>query len=145
MYDKDYEVLAYYSRNIVPKDEVEERLWYINTWAAKDNIGRDVRGRFLMFDDIYFEVIEGTKKDIDLSIERIQKDDRHKSIDILFRHKLEDLTIPRWKVDMEDQSARQWRTSEEHLRCYAHNFERNLKMNGSNFLFYLEAMRKIAG
>lgn len=77
--------LVYYSRNRIPGTpaEVAAEIDSILAASQRNNSGVGVTGALIFNAGIFAQVLEGTRRDIESTFERIQRDERHGEVQVL--------------------------------------------------------------
>lgn len=84
--------------------------------AARHNNARDgVTGALVCRDDLYLHLLEGPEAAVQAAFSRIQRDDRHVDVELIWSGPAAARLFPGW--DMRDDPARSWMFSREEVRA----------------------------
>lgn len=73
-------------------------LWGLLEIARDGNEKRDITGLLLHRQHCFFQVLEGDKEDVLDVFARIQRDDRHKRVEVLFEGDIEEREFTDWRM-----------------------------------------------
>src|SRR5450631_1935225 len=96
----DLNRLVYYSRNRMPggPTEVTAEMDAILASAQRHNSLRRVTGALIFNAGIFAQVLEGARKDIEATFERIQRDERHGDVEVLAFEEAPSRGFPSWSM-----------------------------------------------
>tara|TARA_B100000925_G_C21925013_1_gene437655 strand:+ start:22 stop:462 length:441 start_codon:yes stop_codon:yes gene_type:complete len=72
------------------------------TDARRTNTSRDITGLLLHRDRSFYQVLEGTEDVVRQTFDRIEKDERHTAVDILFEGEVDEREFPDWQMGFLD-------------------------------------------
>ena len=72
------------------------------TDARRINTSRDITGLLLHRDRSFYQVLEGTEDVVRQTFDRIEKDERHTAVDILFEGEVDEREFPDWQMGFLD-------------------------------------------
>ena len=81
--------------------------------AINYNSKNNITGALICRDDIYLQLLEGPKYEVNLTFEKISYDDRHLEIELLLKEYCKKRIFPRW--NMKDDPARTWFWNKEEI------------------------------
>ena len=91
-----------------------------NTWRFRKNRTyrnynkkNNITGALVCRDDIYLQLLEGPKYEVNLTFEKISNDDRHLEIELLLKEYCNKRIFPGW--NMKDDPARTWFWNKEEI------------------------------
>jgi hypothetical protein len=92
--------LVYYSRNRITGTpaEVAAEVDAILASAQRNNSLIDVTGALIFNAGIFAQVLEGARRDIEVTFERIQRDERHGDVQVLAFEEVESRGFPSWSM-----------------------------------------------
>jgi hypothetical protein len=92
--------LVYYSRNRIlgTPVQVAAELDAILASAQRNNSLIHVTGALIFNTGIFAQVLEGTRHDIELTFERIQRDPRHGNVEVLAFEEVQNRGFPSWSM-----------------------------------------------
>ena len=92
--------LVYYSRNRIPGTpaEVAAEIDSILAASQRNNSGVGVTGALIFNAGIFAQVLEGTRRDIESTFERIQRDERHGEVQVLALEEVQGRGFPSWSM-----------------------------------------------
>ena len=96
----DLNRLVYYSRNRIPgtSAEVAAAVDAILASAQRNNSQLFVTGALIFNSGIFAQVLEGSRRDIELTFERIQRDARHSDVEVLAFEEVQNRQFPSWSM-----------------------------------------------
>jgi hypothetical protein len=96
----DLNRLVYYSRNRIPgtSAEVAAGVDAILASAQRNNSQLCVTGALIFNGGIFAQVLEGSRRDIELTFERIQRDERHSDVEVLAFEEVQNRQFPSWSM-----------------------------------------------
>jgi hypothetical protein len=96
----DLNRLVYYSRNRIPGTpaEVVAAVDAILASAQRNNSQLGVTGALIFNAGIFAQVLEGSRHDIELTFERIQRDARHSDVEVLAFEEVQNRQFPSWSM-----------------------------------------------
>jgi Sensors of blue-light using FAD len=96
----DLNRLVYYSRNRIPGTpaEVVAGVDAILASAQRNNRQFGVTGALIFNAGIFAQVLEGSRREIELTFERIQRDARHSDVEVLAFEEVQNLQFPSWSM-----------------------------------------------
>jgi hypothetical protein len=96
----DLNRLVYYSRNRIPgtSAEVVVAVDAILASAQRNNSHLGVTGALIFNDGIFAQVLEGSRREIELTFERIQRDARHSDVEVLAFEEVQNRQFPSWSM-----------------------------------------------
>ena len=68
------------------------------TEARRINTSRDITGLLLHRDRSFYQVLEGAEEVVRQTFDRIEKDERHTAIDVLFEGEVDQREFPDWQM-----------------------------------------------
>ena len=68
------------------------------TDARRINSSRDITGLLLHRDRSFYQVLEGAEDVVRQTFDRIEKDERHTAIDVLFEGEVDEREFPDWQM-----------------------------------------------
>ena len=74
--------------------------------AINYNSKNNITGALICREDIYLQLLEGPEYEVNLTFEKISKDDRHLEIELLLKEYCNKRIFPSW--NMKDDPARTW-------------------------------------
>ena len=81
--------------------------------AINYNKKNNITGALVCRDDIYLQLLEGPKYEVNLTFEKISNDDRHLEIELLLKEYCNKRIFPGW--NMKDDPARTWFWNKEEI------------------------------
>ena len=81
--------------------------------AINYNSKNNITGALICRDDIYLQLLEGPKYEVNLTFEKISNDDRHLEIELLLKEYCNKRIFPGW--NMKDDPARTWFWNKEEI------------------------------
>lgn len=92
--------LVYYSRNSMTAapPEVAGEVESILAVSRQNNPKAGVTGALIFNSGIFAQILEGTRRDIEETFERIQRDERHEDVQVLAFEAVESRTFPSWSM-----------------------------------------------
>ena len=90
-----------------------EILSSILTTSRVNNKKRNITGALICREDIFLQLLEGPKKNVEETYNSIKRDDRHLNIQHLFDHSIEKRLFPAWA--MKDDPIKTWMWSKEEV------------------------------
>ena len=90
-----------------------EILSSILTTSRVNNKKRDITGALICREDIFLQLLEGPKGDIEETYHSIKRDDRHLNVQNLIDHNVDDRLFPAWA--MKDDPVKTWMWSKEEV------------------------------
>jgi len=92
--------LVYYSRNRVPLHEQEPTaaIREILASSRRNNSGAGVTGALLFNSGCFGQVLEGGRRAIEATFERIQRDPRHDDVSLLDFQRVDARSFPTWSM-----------------------------------------------
>jgi hypothetical protein len=96
----DLNRLVYFSRNRIPgtPTEVAAEVDAILTSAQRNNSLLCVTGALIFNAGIFAQALEGARRDIELTFERIQRDERHSDVEVLGFEEVQNRQFPSWSM-----------------------------------------------
>jgi hypothetical protein len=96
----DLNRLIYYSRNRIlgTPAQVTAEVNTILASAQRNNSLRCVTGALIFNAGIFAQVLEGTRRDVELTFERIQRDARHSDVEVLAFAQAQNRQFPSWSI-----------------------------------------------
>jgi hypothetical protein len=96
----DLNRLVYYSRNRISgtSAEVAAGVDAILASAQRNNSQLCVTGALIFNGGIFAQVLEGSRRDIELTFERIQRDERHSDVEVLAFEEVQNRQFPSWSM-----------------------------------------------
>ena len=96
----DLNRLVYYSRNRISgtSAEVAAGVDAILASAQRNNSQLCVTGALIFNGGIFAQVLEGSRRDIELTFERIQRDERHSDVEVLAFEEVQTRQFPSWSM-----------------------------------------------
>jgi hypothetical protein len=96
----DLNRLVYYSHNRIPGTpaEVVAEVDAILASAQRNNSRLCVTGALIFNGGIFAQVLEGSRRDIELTFERIQRDARHSDVDVLTFEEVQNRQFTSWSM-----------------------------------------------
>ena len=82
--------------------------------AINYNKKNNITGALICRDDIYLQLLEGPKNEVNFTFQKILEDDRHLEIVILLKEYCNKRIFPEWS--MKDDPARTWFWNKEEIR-----------------------------
>jgi hypothetical protein len=67
--------------------------------SARNNLRDELTGFLIFADNRFFQVIEGPPASIDALMERLERDSRHSSIEIISRRDIDERSFPKWRME----------------------------------------------
>ena len=90
-----------------------EILSSILTTSRVNNKKRDITGALICREDIFLQLLEGPKEDIEETYDSIKRDDRHLNVQHLLDHNVDQRLFPAWA--MKDDPVKTWMWSKEEV------------------------------
>ena len=90
-----------------------EILSSILTTSRFNNKKRDITGALICREDIFLQLLEGPKEDIEETYHSIKRDDRHLNVQHLLDHNVDQRLFPAWA--MKDDPVKTWMWSKEEV------------------------------
>ena len=84
--------------SVPAKKTMQSHLYMILRHARLKNELRGVTGVLAFVDNVFIQVLEGEKKDVMNTFEKIRKDARHTNIKILLEGEVDNRTFPNWEM-----------------------------------------------
>ena len=75
-----------------------EILSSILTTSRVNNKKREITGALICREDIFLQLLEGPKEDIEETYDSIKRDDRHLNVQNLIDHNVDDRLFPAWAM-----------------------------------------------
>jgi len=96
----DLNRLVYYSHNRISgtSAEVAAGVDAILASAQRNNSQLCVTGALIFNGGIFAQVLEGSRRDIELTFERIQRDERHSDVEVLAFEEVQNRQFPSWSM-----------------------------------------------
>ena len=107
------------------------------TEARRINTSRDITGLLLHRDRSFYQVMEGAEDIVRETFDRIEKDERHTEIDVLFEGEVDEREFPDWQmgflnldsVDIETlQGYSDFLSREDNARDFLENLSRGKRL-----------------
>lgn len=107
------------------------------TEARRINTSRDITGLLLHRDRSFYQVMEGAEDIVRETFDRIEKDERHTAIDVLFEGEVDEREFPDWQmgflnldsVDIETlQGYSDFLAREDNARDFLENLSRGKRL-----------------
>ena len=89
----------------------------ILTISRRRNSQVDITGTLICRSDMYLQLIEGPEAAVQITYERIKRDDRHVELNLLLSRTVTERLFPKWA--MRDDPARSWMWSPEEVAAGA--------------------------
>ena len=105
--------------------------------ARRSNTSRDITGLLLHRDRSFYQVMEGAEDIVRETFDRIEKDERHTAIDVLFEGEVDEREFPDWQmgflnldsVDIETlQGYSDFLSREDNARDFLENLSRGKRL-----------------
>lgn len=90
--------LVYYSRNLIAMDGIQPEIEQILKTSQRNNAAVGLTGALIFNSGIFAQVIEGDRKQIEKTFERIQRDDRHGAVLVLAFEPTDARRFPNWSM-----------------------------------------------
>ena len=90
-----------------------EILSSILTTSRVNNKKKEITGALICREDIFLQLLEGPKEDIEETYDSIKRDDRHLNIQHLLDHNVDQRLFPAWA--MKDDPVKTWMWSKEEV------------------------------
>jgi hypothetical protein len=92
--------LVYFSRNAMVggRDELAEQIGRILAVGRANNLRAHVTGALLFNSGVFADVMEGPRKSVAATFKRIERDPRHKDVQILSVEPVETRLFPHWSI-----------------------------------------------
>ena len=90
-----------------------EILSSILTTSRVNNKKRNITGALICREDIFLQLLEGPREDIESTFKSIKRDDRHLNVLHLLDHNIEKRLFPAWA--MRDDPVKTWMWSKEEV------------------------------
>ena len=90
-----------------------EILSSILTTSRVNNKKRNITGALICREDIFLQLLEGPKEDIEETYHSINRDDRHLNVQHLLDHNVDQRLFPAWA--MKDDPVKTWMWSKEEV------------------------------
>ncbi len=90
-----------------------EILSSILTTSRFNNKRRDITGALICREDIFLQLLEGPKEEIEETYDSIKRDDRHVNVQHLLDHNIDKRLFPAWA--MKDDPVKTWMWSKEEV------------------------------
>ena len=85
----------------------------ILTTSRVNNKKKNITGALICREDIFLQLLEGPKEDIEQTYESIKRDDRHLNVRHLLDHNIDQRLFPAWA--MKDDPMKTWMWSKEEV------------------------------
>jgi hypothetical protein len=105
MTDTDLYRLVYYSRNRLAGDPAPE-IDSILDASQRNNAPADVTGALIFNSGMFAQVLEGARRAIEATFERIQRDPRHGDVQVLAFEPVASRAFPSWSMGFVGRSRR---------------------------------------
>ena len=85
----------------------------ILTTSRVNNVKRDITGALICREDIFLQLLEGPKENVQETYDSIKRDDRHLNVQHLLDHNVDQRLFPAWA--MRDDPVKTWMWSKEEV------------------------------
>jgi blue light- and temperature-responsive anti-repressor len=99
--------LIYYSKNLIPGPgpAIESEIRDILAVSRKNNAAHGITGALIFNAGIFAQVLEGSRRDVEATFERIQRDNRHDDVQVLDFAPAEARGFANWSMGFLGSSA----------------------------------------
>lgn len=112
--------------------------------AKVHNAKSDICGVLIINDGRFLQILEGEQEDLSSLMGKIQKDNRHKNVDILVDQSVETRSFDDWNMEVFDLSDKT-SLNNESLKIITDIYKENFSLNGKVLAgFYKEMTKNIS-
>ncbi|MEO1493639.1 MAG: BLUF domain-containing protein [Pseudomonadota bacterium] len=98
MSDKSVFRLLYRSQSAVPVDKASAEVSSIMAVANENNAKRNITGALVLHEDTFAQFLEGEEDMVVSLFETIQKDPRHRNVELLWAKHMPERAFPEWHM-----------------------------------------------